>query len=81
LSSLPASSSSSNDFEIGSSKQIPVNAAVPNTLPHMPRVFISTSMFTADLDPTVHCHPDLLEKQEWDFEIEVAPDKRLSPLR
>jgi hypothetical protein len=63
------------------SKQIPANAAVPNTLPHMPRVFISTSMFTADLDPTVHCHPDLLEKQEWDFEIEVAPDKRLSPLR
>jgi hypothetical protein len=59
-------------------KQIWVNAAVPGAVPNLPRVNISCSMFTADVDPAVCCHPDLLTKQDWDFEIELSPDRRLS---
>lgn len=62
-------------------KQIMVNAAVPNAAPNQPRIFMSASMFTANIDPSVHCHPDLVANRDWDLEIEVAPDKRLSPLR
>jgi len=62
-------------------KQIVVNAAVPDAVPNQPRIFISSSMFTANVDPNVHCHPDLLANRDWRLEIEVAPDKRLSPLR
>ena len=59
---------------------IVVNAMAPT--PHMPRVLLSTSLFTAKLDPSIHCHPDLLlPPRNWHFEIELAPDKRLSPLR
>jgi hypothetical protein len=64
--------------EVGSN-EIAVNAAVP--MVNMPGVFLSASMFTAKLDPNIHCHPDLLAQRDWNFEIEVAPDKRLSPLR
>jgi hypothetical protein len=62
-------------------KQIMVNAAVPDAVPNQPAIFISSSMFTADLDPGVHCHPDLLTNLDWNLEIELAPDRRLSPLR
>jgi hypothetical protein len=60
-------------------KQIRVLAAsmpAPNL-----NMTLSSSMFAVDLDPTIHCHPDLLVDGSWDFEIEVTPDKRLSPLR
>jgi hypothetical protein len=59
-------------------KQIWVNAAVPGAVPNLPRVNISCSMLTADVDPAECCHPDLLTKQDWDFEIELSPDRRLS---
>lgn len=61
-------------------KQIIVNAAVPDALPNQ-SLFISSSMFTANVDPSIHCHPDLLANRDWSLEIEVAQDKRLSPLR
>jgi hypothetical protein len=62
-------------------KQIMVNAAVPEAVPDQPGILISCPMFTADVDPRVHCHPDLLANRDWNLEIEVGPDKRLSPLR
>ena len=63
------------------SKEITVNAAVPDAVPNQPRVLVSASMFTVSVDPSVHCHPDLLANRNWNLEIEVAPDKRLSPLQ
>jgi hypothetical protein len=62
-------------------KQIIVNAAVPDARPNQPPIFISSSMFTANVDPRIHCHADLLANRDWSLEIEVAQDKRLSPLR
>ncbi len=62
-------------------KQIMVNAAVPDAVPNQPGIFVSSSIFTANVDPEVHCHPDLLTSLDWNQEIEVAPDKRLSPMR
>ncbi len=61
-------------------RRIDVNAAVPNAFPSKPGVFLAAAMFTADVDPNVHCHPDLIATKEWDFEIELAPDKRLTRL-
>jgi hypothetical protein len=61
-------------------KQIWVNAPVPGAVPNQPRIIISCSMFTADVDPAASCHPDLVANQDWDFEIELSPDKRLSRL-
>lgn len=61
-------------------KLIDVNAPILNVFPHVPGVALSTSMFTANLDPSIHCHPDLLAVQNWDFEIELAPDRKLSRL-
>jgi hypothetical protein len=60
------------------SKEIQVNAAVP--APGRPGLFWSASIYTAESDPGMHCHPDLL-KSDWDFEIELAPDRRLCSLR
>jgi hypothetical protein len=64
-------------------KTINVNAPVPTRFKN----WFSSAMFTADLDPSVHCHPDLLEHNplymqvpSWDFEVEVAPDKLLHRL-
>ncbi len=62
-------------------KQIMVNSTIRIAVPNAPTVSIACSMFTANLDPNVHCHPNLIATQDWDFEIEVAPDKRISPLR
>ncbi|MGZ5005403.1 MAG: hypothetical protein ACXV8H_07775 [Chthoniobacterales bacterium] len=64
-------------------KQIQVLAPIPNlfSAPNAPVTYVTTAMFTAELDPVVHCHPDLIANAEWDLEIEVAPDKRLSPLQ
>ena len=59
-------------------KEIWVNAAVLYAA--RPNLFFSSSMFTAQVDPSTHCHPDLLATKEWNFEIEVAPDRRLSRL-
>lgn len=61
--------------------EISVTASVPGTLPGMPGVHIAASMFTAKLDPSAHCHADLLANQDWNFEIEVSLDRRLSPMR
>lgn len=61
-------------------KKININAAVPEAFPGKPGVFVACSIFTANVDPTIYCHPDLLANPNWDCEIEVSPDKRLSPL-
>lgn len=63
-------------------KQIQVLAPIPNLFPapNAPVTYVATAMFTAELDPVIHCHPDLITSPEWNLEIEVAPDKRLSPL-
>jgi hypothetical protein len=57
-------------------KKIYVNAAIPS--PNDSRVWYS-AMFTSDLDPSFHCDAGL-RGQNWDFEIELAPDRRLSRL-
>jgi hypothetical protein len=62
-------------------QKIMVNAFVADALPHKPGVFIATSIFTAEASPSIHCHPDLLATKEWNFEIELAPDRRLTPLQ
>jgi hypothetical protein len=62
------------------SRQIVVNAPIANAIPNQPSIFMSCAMFTAGLDATVYCHPDLQPFQDWDFEIELAPDKRLCRL-
>jgi hypothetical protein len=59
-------------------KQIKVEAAVPH--PEVNNTALVCSMFTADLDPAVHCHEALAAGQDWNFEIELAPDRRLSRL-
>jgi hypothetical protein len=61
-------------------KRIDVNAPIQNAFPHVPGVLLATSMFTVNLDPAVHCHPNLLAG-DWDFEIEFAPEGLLSRLR
>jgi hypothetical protein len=61
-------------------KQIQVNAPVPFPDPEMSNIASSTAMFAAELDPAAHCQEELAATQEWDFEIELAPDKRLSRL-
>jgi len=61
--------------------RIMIYANVPGAVPYAPQVAFGASMFTANLDPNIHCHPDLLTDKEWDCEVEVAPDRRLSPLR
>ncbi len=62
-------------------KTITVDAAVPAAVPDRPNVYISCNMFVANLDPAVHCHSDLVLGNDWNFEIELTSDKRLSPLR
>jgi hypothetical protein len=61
-------------------KQIQVNAPVPFPAPEMSNITSSAAMFAAELDPAAHCQEELAATQEWDFEIELAPDKRLSRL-
>jgi hypothetical protein len=71
-------------------KSISVSARVPNLYSayNAPVTYIAAAMFTAELDPDVHCHPDLrvtgtpphAKNQEWNFEIELAPNKLLSRL-
>lgn len=59
--------------------KIEVQATVPAAVPGRPTVGIACSMFSIDLDPMTHCHPDLLNGH-WLCDVEVAPDKRLVPL-
>ena len=61
-------------------KQIHVNARVPLPDAERNNVVLSASIFTAELDPAVHCQEELAAAQNWDFEIEPSPDKRLSRL-
>jgi hypothetical protein len=62
-------------------KQINVNAPVPLTQPERGgAVDVVCSIFTAELDPAIHCQEKLATTHNWDFEIELAPDKRLSEL-
>lgn len=61
-------------------KHISVNATIQRAIPNMPNINFTASMFTANLDPVIHCSPDLLAMQDWDFEIELAPNRRLSRL-
>lgn len=58
--------------------QIHIGANIPTSFSD--KTLISSSMFTAPLDPTVHCHPDLLS-EAWDFEIELSRDRKLAPLK
>ena len=61
--------------------RIAVNAAVPNAVPDQPNIFISCAMFMADLNAAIYCEPELRPNAvDWDFEIELAPDKRLRRL-
>ncbi|MEH2574427.1 hypothetical protein [Bradyrhizobium sp. AZCC 1708] len=60
--------------------QILVEATVTDA-PRNPEHGLATAIFAANLDPMLHCHPDLLANQTWNFEIELTQDKRLSPLR
>ena len=60
-------------------RKIDVLASVPDAVPKAPKVSIAAAMFSANIDPHVCCHPDLLTKV-WDFEVELGPDKRLSRL-
>ena len=64
-------------------KKIEVLAGVPNLFaaPKAPVTYVTAAMFRAELHPESYCHPDLLANRDWNLEIEVAPDKRLSPLR
>jgi hypothetical protein len=62
-------------------KEIAVSAAVEDAFPQKANIAVSCSIFTAHTDPALHCHPDLLNDKPWDREIELSPDKRISPLR
>jgi hypothetical protein len=43
---------------------------------------VATPMFIANLDPSIHCHPDLLAQPDWrNLDIELASDQRLTLLR
>jgi hypothetical protein len=53
-------------------KQIEVSAAAGVYAPPGAKLMMSSSMFTAKLDPAVHCHPDLLTGNNWDFEVELV---------
>jgi hypothetical protein len=57
-------------------KKIEVGADVPNSAPGKS---MRCSIFTANLDPAIHCHSDLLVSA-WDFEVELNPDGLLAKL-
>lgn len=59
---------------------VEILASVPNAVPGMPNCLIASAMFSANIDLIRNCHPDLLAGGRWDCEIELSPDKRLSPL-
>lgn len=65
----------------GGEDKISVNCSIPAGIPDMPNVYLACDMFTAKLPAADHCEPELLAHSPWDFEVEVAPNKKLSPLR
>jgi hypothetical protein len=61
--------------------EISVNAVVPIDFTGAPSVGFCASIFSVNLQPEANCHPEMIADPTWDYEIELAPDKRLSPLR
>lgn len=60
---------------------IHVTAAVPVFNQNKAPISFAISIFTADLDAEKHCHRDLMTEPNWNFEIEVTPERLLAPLR
>jgi hypothetical protein len=62
-------------------ESLQILAGVPGAWPASPDVITAAPIFSVSADAAIHCHPDLQARDSWDFEIELAPDKRLAPLR
>jgi hypothetical protein len=60
-------------------KTISVGAGVPNDQPP-PMLTVLSPMFYIDADPADHCHSELLNNPEWDFEIELNENRQLARL-
>lgn len=58
-------------------KSISVDASAPN--PNGVGA-IFAPLFVAEIDPSAHCAPVMLERRPWDFDIELAPNGKLAPL-
>jgi hypothetical protein len=65
----------------GAEDKIFVNCSIPGEMPNMPNVNFAFDIFTAKLAAADYCEPELLTDSPWDFEVEVAPNKKLTPLR
>jgi len=59
-------------------KRIEVYVDVPDA--PWKNVTMRSAIFSIRADATVHCHPDLLTDNPWNFEIELTPEGRLAPL-
>ncbi|RVO95009.1 hypothetical protein [Sinorhizobium meliloti] len=64
-------------------RKIEVNAPISVYFPGWDRELVNACAIFCipDIDSAAYCHPDLLANKDWDFELEVGPDRRLSPLR
>jgi hypothetical protein len=65
----------------GTSDKISVNCSIPGAIQNFPNVAVACDMFIAKLPVEEHCAPELLTGSPWSFELEVAPNRKLSPLR
>jgi hypothetical protein len=62
-------------------KRIEVYVEVPDAVPWSGNIRIRSAIFSIGVDAAIHCHPELLTADPWNFEIELSPDRRLVPLR
>jgi hypothetical protein len=55
--------------------------AVCASVPFTQRIIMSAPMFVVHLAPSVHCHPDLIRREPWRDEVELGPERLLTPLK
>jgi hypothetical protein len=59
---------------------ISILAGVPDGRATLPNLTLASPMFYMDADPADHCHSELLDNPEWDFEIELNENRQLARL-
>ena len=59
---------------------ISILAGVPDGRATPPNLTLASPMFYMNADPAAHCHSELLNNPEWDFEIELNENRQLARL-
>ncbi|WP_354254893.1 hypothetical protein [Bradyrhizobium sp. F1.13.3] len=54
-----------------------VHAAIPVTTQTGVPIFMTTEIFSTELDQTEHCDPDLNAREDWDGAVELCADRKL----